>query len=249
MTHEPPHEQHPSKRSGIHLLPNALTTGALFFGFYAIVAAMKADYEMAAIGVYLAMILDALDGRVARMTNTQSAFGAQYDSLSDSLSFGLAPALIVYHWSLQGLGKPGWLVAFFYTAAAALRLARFNSTPAQQSGTTFWGLPTPAAAGWLAGLVWISGDQQLLLHEGRGWIAGVTLLLGTLMVSNVPYPSFKNVALKEHVPFVSLLALVVFMMLVSLDPPQTLFGIFSLYVLSGPLAWVKSVLFRTKSKR
>ncbi|MES2212876.1 MAG: CDP-diacylglycerol--serine O-phosphatidyltransferase [Pseudomonadota bacterium] len=224
----------PARRGGIYLLPNLLTTGALFSGFYAIIAAMNSDFEVAAAAIFIAMVLDSLDGRVARMTNTQSEFGGQYDSLSDLTCFGLAPALVMYHWGLVQLGKPGWLAAFFYTAATALRLARFNTSPLSTDKHYFYGLPCPAAAGFVAGFVWVTVSNQWhqLYLVKSGLI--LTCLMGALMVSNVPYHSFKDLGLKGRVPFVVLLATVFLFVVVSLDPPQVLFGIFALYVLSAP---------------
>lgn len=229
--------QRPEKkrRRGIYLLPNLFTTGCLFAGFYAIVAAMGDRFEAAAIAIFIAMIMDGLDGRVARLTNTQSAFGAEYDSLADMVSFGLAPALVMFVWMLSDLGKVGWLAAFVYTAGTALRLARFNTQVGRADKRYFQGLASPAAAAVMAGMVWMGQDY---MFEGRAFsilILVMTVLLGLLMVSNVRYRSFKDLDLKGRVPFVAILIVVLVFVLVSIDPPQILFTIFALYALSGPV--------------
>jgi CDP-diacylglycerol--serine O-phosphatidyltransferase len=229
------HVQEKKRRRGIYLLPNLFTTACLFAGFFAIVAAIGGRFESAAIAIFVAMIMDGLDGRVARLTNTQSAFGAEYDSLADMISFGLAPALVMYVWTLSGLGKLGWLAAFVYTAGTALRLARFNTQVGRADKRYFQGLASPAAAAVMAGLIWIGHDYQL---EGRlvAIIAFVvTTLMGVLMVSNVRYRSFKDLDLKGRVPFVAILIVVLVFVLISIDPPQILFTVFSLYALSGPV--------------
>lgn len=240
----------PSRRKGIYLLPNLFTTSGLFAGFYAIVAAMKGNFEAAAIAVFIAMVMDGIDGRVARLTNTQSAFGAEYDSLADVVSFGIAPSLVVYSWGLMSLGKMGWLVAFFYAAATALRLARFNARlhDEEVDKSYFQGLPSPSAAGLVASMVWVAYDYTL---SGKLlWIfaAGVTLLAGLLMVSNIRFYSFKEVDLKGHVPFVAVLMVLAIFVAVSIEPPVVLLTSFGLYALSGPAlslknrlgAWVRS---------
>ena len=224
---------------GVFLLPNAFTTGNLFAGFYAIVMAMNDQFAAAAIAIFVAMLLDSLDGRVARMTNTQSAFGEQYDSLADVISFGAAPALVMYSWALKGMGKWGWLAAFIYVAGAALRLARFNTPIHVVDKRFFQGLPSPAAAALVAGLVWIATD----LREAR-WISAtgadlvwlawiVTVYAGLTMVSNAPFYSFKDVNLKRSVPFIFLILLVLGFVLISSDPPLVLFSLFVVYGLSG----------------
>ncbi|NOZ54501.1 MAG: CDP-diacylglycerol--serine O-phosphatidyltransferase [Gammaproteobacteria bacterium] len=220
---------------GIYLLPNLFTTGCLFAGFYAIVSAMDDRFEAAAVAIFVAMIMDGLDGRVARLTNTQSDFGAQYDSLADMVSFGLAPALIMYEWSLVSLGKLGWLAAFIYVAGTALRLARFNTQVGIADKHFFQGLASPAAAALIAGMVWVGSDYA---QQGADWrvLAFVlTLFAGILMVSNIRYRSFKDLDLKGKVPFVSLLVVVMVFVFVSIDPPQVLFFVFLLYALSGPI--------------
>ena len=223
------------RRRGIYLLPNLFTTAALFGGFYAIVAAMNDRFEAASIAIFIAMILDGADGRIARMTNTESAFGAEYDSLSDVISFGLAPALVVYQWSLQDLGKLGWLIAFFYAAATALRLARFNTQLGSADKRYFQGLPRPSAAAVLAGLVWFSTARGVSGHEVMPVTVAVTVLTGILMVSNVRFYSFKELDLRGRVPFVKILAVLLVFLLVSSDPPMVLFLGFLGYAISGPV--------------
>jgi len=223
------------RRRGIYLLPNLFTTGALFCGFYAIVAAINGHFESAAIAIFVSMVLDNLDGRVARLTNTQSAFGAEYDSLSDLVSFGLAPALLIYTWSLSSLGKLGWLAAFIYTATAALRLARFNTQVGKVNKAYFQGLASPAAAAVVTGFVWVAHGYQF---EGStlalpAWL--ITLASGFLMVSTFRYHSFKDFDLKGRVPFVTVLIVVMVFVLISIDPPLVLFLCFLLYVVSGPV--------------
>ncbi|EDN66268.1 phosphatidylserine synthase [Beggiatoa sp. PS] len=231
----------PRRRRGIYLLPNLFTTAALFAGFYAIVAAIHGRFEAAAVAIFIGMILDGLDGRVARLTNTQSDFGSEYDSLSDLICFGLAPALLMYQWSfssLQGiyiLGKLGWLAAFWYTAATALRLARFNTQVDKVDKAYFQGLASPAAAGVIAGFVWLCHDNQLLGSTLvlPAWI--ITIITGFLMVSKFRYRSFKDLDLKGRVPFVGVLIVVMVFVLISIDPPPVLFLCFLGYAISGPV--------------
>ena len=229
-------------RKGVYLLPNLITTAGLFAGFYAIVSATQGKFEIASIAVFVAMVLDGLDGRVARLTNTQSEFGAQYDSLADMASFGLAPALVMFEWSLHSLvdygwhwGKLGWLGAFIYMACAALRLARFNTKASTTSKSIFQGLPSPAAAAVLVGMVWAFHDQDVS-GESVGFLALIiTTLTGLLMVSNISYSSFKEVDFHNKVPFIAMLAVVMIFVLASIDPPKVLFGCFLIYALSGPV--------------
>lgn len=232
---EPPRRP---RSKGIYVLPNLFTLAALFGGFYAVVMAMNGRFDLAAIGVFCAMVLDSLDGRVARMTNTQSAFGEQMDSLSDMVSFGAAPALIVYEWALRGLGKAGWAAAFVYCACAALRLARFNTNIAVVDKRFFQGLPSPAAAALVTGFIWIMDDAGF--REGVRdipWLVwttwGLTLYAGLTMVTNVPFYSFKDFGFKRSVPFITLVAIALGMALISQHVPGTLFGLFLLYGLSG----------------
>lgn len=237
-------EEQPVKkrRRGIYLLPNLITTAALFAGFYGIVAATQGKFEQASVAIFIAMVLDSLDGRVARMTNTQSAFGAEYDSLADMSSFGLAPALVMFEWSLSSLvnvsfplGKLGWLAAFLYVATAALRLARFNTRASNTDKRYFQGLPSPAAAAVVVGFVWACFDNGI---EGES-VAMISLPLivfaGLMMVSNISYYSFKDIDFHNKVPFVAMLAVVMVFVFSAIDPPITLFGCFLLYSLSGPV--------------
>lgn len=230
-----------NRHRSIYLLPNAFTTAALFAGFYAVVQAMNDRFETAAIAIFVAMVLDGMDGRVARLTNTQSAFGEQYDSLSDMTSFGVAPALVIYEWILQDLGRWGWLAAFVYVAGAALRLARFNTNIAVVDKRFFQGLPSPAAAALVAGFVWLAIDNKLPIHDSiMAWVAFVlTMYAGVAMVSNASFFSGKNFALGRSVPFWGILLVVAVFVFVSSDPPVVLFGLFVLYGLSGwvVMAW------------
>lgn len=228
----------PVRPRGIYLLPNAFTTAALFCGFYAIVQAMNTKFEHAAWAIFIAMILDGLDGRIARLTNTQSEFGAQYDSLSDMVSFGAAPALVIYEWSLRGLpNKLGWIAAFIYCSGAALRLARFNTNIEVVDKRFFQGLPSPAAAAMVAGFILIMtdlGSDLGLNPQQLGWTSfGVTLFAGLTMVTNVPFYSFKDVNFRKSVPFTMAFMIAPALALLSIDPPKVLMPIFVLYGLSG----------------
>jgi len=228
------------RRRGIYLLPNLFTTAALFAGFFAIISAIKGRYEVAAIAIFIAMVLDGLDGRVARMTNTQTEFGAEYDSLSDMVSFGVAPALVVYLWGLSTMGKLGWLAAFIYTAGAALRLARFNTQVSSADKRYFQGLPSPASAAVVAGMVWVAVDYGFsgaeVPIEMSSIAALITALAGLLMVSNIRYHSFKELNLKDRIPFVAMILMVALIVLISADPPQVLFGGFLIYAVWGPIS-------------
>ena len=228
------HRDKPPK--GIYILPNLFTTASLFAAFYAIIQSTIGNFSNAAIAVIVAAVLDSLDGRVARMTNTASDFGKEYDSLVDLVAFGLAPALILFEWGLQALGKSGWLVAFTYVATTALRLARFN-TQESPNKRYFQGLPCPAAAVLLAAAVWTA--ESYLLSGSAYQITGFVLmaLLAFAMVSGMPYRSFKDLDLKHRVPFVAVLALVLVFVLVSFDPPAVLFAMFSAYAISGAVGW------------
>ena len=221
------------KRRGIYILPNLFTTGALFAGFYAIVQAMNGAYEQAAVAVFVAMVLDGLDGRVARMTKTQSAFGAEYDSLADMVSFGAAPALIVYEWAQRGMGKFGWMAAFLYCAGAALRLARFNTTLETGDKRYFQGLPSPAAAALVAGFIWVMGDLGVAGPDVAWLAAPLTIFAGVTMVTSVKFHSFKDINLRKSVPFVVVAAFALALALISSYPPGWLFGFFLVYALSG----------------
>ena len=244
----------PKSRKGIYLLPNLLTTGALFAGFYAIVSANLDRFEQAAIAVFIAMVLDGLDGRVARLTNTESSFGKEYDSLADVISFGLAPSLVMFEWSLQHvvyegwlLQKLGWLAAFFYAAATALRLARFNSRSADQDKKYFQGLPSPAAAGVMLGFVWACHDLKYTGGDLWFFAFALTLLAGGLMVSNFSFYSFKEFDVRNKVPFIAMLAIVGIFILASIDPPKLMFSVFLVYAMSGPVTYIVRS-FRKRSR-
>ncbi len=225
------------RRKGIYILPNAITLASLFSGFYGIVMAMNGRFEVAAIAIFCAAVLDSLDGRVARMTNAQSAFCEQLDSLSDMVSFGAAPALIVYIWALKDMGKLGWIPAFVYIAGAALRLARFNVNIGVVDKRFFQGLPSPAAAALVVGLVWVMDDAGFKGASKIDWLTwvafGVTLFAGLSMVTNAPFYSFKVVGGRRTVPFIVLVAIALGIALIALDPPRVLFALFCAYGLSG----------------
>lgn len=230
-------QEHP--RKGIYILPNLFTTAGLFAGFFAIVQAMNGNFEYAPLAIYVAMIMDGLDGRVARWTRTQSDFGAEYDSLADMVSFGLAPALVMYEWALSGLGQLGWLAAFIFAAGAGLRLARFNTQLGVMDKRYFQGLPSPAAAALVAGFVWVLHSYGVPGKEISILALLVTVLGGVLMVSGIRYHSFKDLDLKGRVPFMAVLIVPLVFVLVFLDPPQVLFMFFLVYALHGPVmgAW------------
>jgi len=235
------------RRRGIYVLPNLLTTAALFAGFYAIVQAMTGRFEYAAVAIFIAMVFDGLDGRVARMTRTQSAFGAEYDSLSDMVSFGAAPALIAFEWAMKGMGKWGWIAAFVYCAGAALRLARFNTNIGVVDKRYFQGLPSPAAAALVAGFVWIINDLNIPGEEVRWYAFALTLFAGITMVSTLRYWSGKDINLRRSVPFMVLPAIVLGYVLVSSYPPGVLFALFLAYSLSGYVMAAWSWRARRKS--
>ena len=230
------------RRKGIYILPNLFTLAALFGGFYAIVMAMNGQFENAAYGIFAAMVLDSLDGRIARLTKTQSVFGEQMDSLSDMVSFGAAPALVAYEWALRGIGKPGWIAAFVYCSCAALRLARFNTNLGVVDKRFFQGLPSPAAAALVMGFVWVMDNQGFAgVREGR-WLSwatfGVTLYAGLTMVTNVPFYSFKDLGPKRSVPFVVIVLIALGIALVNVNPPLVLVGLFAAYGVSGYAVYV-----------
>ncbi|MDX1805313.1 MAG: CDP-diacylglycerol--serine O-phosphatidyltransferase [Alcanivorax sp.] len=223
-----------TRHKGVYLLPNLFTTGALFAGFYAIVAAMNGLFENAAIGIIVAGILDGLDGGVARLTNTQSKFGAEYDSLSDCVAFGVAPGLVAYAWALSGLGKFGWVAAFIYVACAALRLARFNVQAETTDKRFFIGLPSPTGAGLVATMVWLGASRQIDGHD-ISWLVAIAVAgAGLLMVSSVKYHSFKEFHI-GRVPFKVLLGVIVAFAIVFLDPPLVLLSVAVIYVVTGLL--------------
>jgi CDP-diacylglycerol--serine O-phosphatidyltransferase len=229
------------RRRGIYLLPNLFTTGVLFCGFFAIVQAMNGRFEVAAVAVYVAMVLDGMDGRVARWTNTQSEFGAQYDSIADMVAFGAAPALIAYEWALKDLGTAGWIGAFIYCAGAGIRLARFNANIAVVDKRYFQGLPSPSGAAVMTGLVWVLTDFGLRPPGDYSWLIGLTWVVavftGVTMVSNVPFWSFKEVNWKKRVPLWVILACVIAISVVASSPSLVLFALFMSYALSGYVMW------------
>ncbi len=221
--------------SGIYLLPNLLTTASLFAAFYSVVASLKLQYEIAAIAIFIGMIADGLDGRIARMTNTQTAFGGEYDSLSDMVTFGVAPALLLYSWSLQQLGKVGWLVAFMYTAAVALRLARFNTQLETADKRYFQGLPCPAAAAGISSFGWFCYQHEFNNYAISILTAVISFTCAVLMVSNVRYNSFKQIDFKGKVPFLYLLVIVILFVAIAANPAVVLFAGFVIYAFSGPI--------------
>ncbi|NDU80110.1 MAG: CDP-diacylglycerol--serine O-phosphatidyltransferase [Ferrovum sp.] len=239
MSLDPSPSEPTNQRKGIYLLPNAFTTAALFAGFFAIVQGMNHQFELAAQAIFVAMVLDGLDGRVARLTHTQSTFGAEYDSLSDMVSFGVAPALVVYEWALKGLGKFGWLAAFIYCAGAALRLARFNTQLSVASKRWFVGLPSPSAAALIAGMVWVIQGSYRIDGSQIAWMAWcMTLFAGLSMVSNVPFYSFKDVNVRRSVPFWAALIILLLFVIVSLDHSRVLWTFFLGYAFSGYLGYL-----------
>ena len=221
------------RRRGIYILPNLFTTAALFCGFFAIMQAMKGGFESAVIAIFLAMVLDGLDGRVARLTNTQSAFGAEYDSLSDMVSFGVAPALVTYSWALKDMGRLGWIAAFIYCAGAALRLARFNSSAEATDKRFFQGLPSPAAAALVAGFVWVMIDIGVPGVDVRWAACAIIVFAGITMVTSIRFYSFKDFNLRRSVPFVFIVVIALSMALLSYEPSVALFVLFMVYALSG----------------
>lgn len=230
-----------NSHSGIYLLPNLLTTASLFAAFYSIVASLKSEYEIAVIAIFIGMIADGLDGRIARMTNTQTAFGAEYDSLSDMVTSGVAPALLLYSWSLHQLGKIGWLVAFIYTAAVALRLARFNTQVETADKRYFQGLACPAAAAIVSSFVWVCDNLHCSHLFVSIFAAILTASCAGLMVSNIRYYSFKEIDFKGKVPFLYVLLIVIFFAAVASNPSLMLFGISIAYALSGPLQTLMAI--------
>lgn len=237
------------RRRGIYLLPNLFTTAALFAGFYAMTAALHHQFQAAAIGILAAIVLDGIDGRIARLTNTQSDFGAEYDSLADMVSFGVAPAVLAYEWMLRDIGKFGFLVAFVYVSGAALRLARFNVQKTVQDKRFFKGLPSPSAAALVATNVWFAYDYQL---HGQVLVIALTLAVtataALLMVSNIRYYSFKDLDLRGRIPFVVLLAMVLGFGLIAIDPPLILLLGFLIYTVSG-LLFTLTQLRRSRRER
>ncbi|MBB3191652.1 CDP-diacylglycerol--serine O-phosphatidyltransferase [Halomonas cerina] len=235
------------RRKGVYLLPNLFTTSALFSGFFAVVAGINGDFTAASVAIFIAMVLDGVDGRVARLTNTQSAFGAEYDSLADMISFGMAPALVAFTWILQDVGKTGWVVAFLYVACAALRLARFNVQIGSVDKKWFIGLPSPSAAALVAACVWTFHNFDAEAFGFKLLMLLVVGVTGILMVSNIRYYSFKDLDLKGPVPFVVLLAIVLGFVVISIEPSVMLLLLFGSYVSSGPLLAMMRKLRHTPS--
>ena len=237
------------RSKGIYLLPNLFTTSALFAGFYAITGAVNGHFEIAVIAIFIAMVLDGLDGRVARMTNTQSEFGAQYDSLADLVSFGVAPAMVAYAWGLSSLGKLGWMVAFIYATCGALRLARFNVQHSTADKRYFQGLASPAAAALVAGYIWMLEEHQIAGPAATYGLLIITGLSGLLMVSNVRYHSFKELNFTGKVPFVVAVIVMLVLALVYVAPPVVLFFICLLYAVSGIILTISLLRRRRKEKK
>lgn len=236
------------RRKGVYLLPNLFTTAALFAGFYAIIAAINGNFAAAGLAIFFGQLLDGMDGRIARLTNSQSRFGEEYDSLSDMVTFGVAPALIMFMWCLSGLGKLGWAVAFIYVACAALRLARFNAQADTADRRFFTGLASPPAATLIAATVWTGHDMGFVGLELSGWVQGLlalqVTLVGLLMMLNVPYHSFKGIDFKGRVPFAAVFAVMLIFVVITIDPPRVLFGLAATYALSGPLIFLWNTLRR-----
>jgi CDP-diacylglycerol--serine O-phosphatidyltransferase len=241
-------QQQAKRRRGIYLLPNLFTTAALFSGFYAVLAAVNGQYEPAALAIFVAMILDGLDGRVARLTNTQTQFGAEYDSLSDMVAFGLAPALVMYVWALKGLGKFGWMAAFIYTAAAALRLARFNTQVGIADKRYFQGLPSPAAAAILAAGIWAGVEYEIPIDDMAVFPGLLTAVVGLLMVSNLRYHSFKELDFRGKVPFFMLVVIMLAFAISQWETPLFLFVAFVCYAVSGPVLTLVYLRQRRKER-
>src|SRR5687767_4158511 len=227
----------PARRRGIYILPNIFTTLNLFAGFYAIVQGMNHEFEKAAVAIFIAMVLDSLDGRVARLTRTQSAFGAEYDSLVDMVSFGAAPALVMYEWALRDMGRIGWIAAFVYCAGTALRLARFNTQLAVADKRWFTGLPSPAAAALVAGMIWVLNDYQVRGGDVKWYAAALTVYTGITMISSVKFYSGKDINLRRMVPFWVATVILLVLLLISIDPSHVLWGVALVYGVSGYVGW------------
>ena len=227
----------PVRKRGIYILPNLFTTLNLFAGFYAIVQAMNHEFEKAAIAIFIAMVLDSIDGRVARLTRTQSAFGAEYDSLTDMVSFGAAPALVMYEWALRDAGRYGWIAAFVYCVGAALRLARFNTQLSVADKRWFTGLPSPAAAALLAGMIWVFNEYQFDGRDMKWWAAAITVYAGITMVSNAKFYSGKDINLRRAVPFSVAVVFALALLLISLQPATVIWGVMLAYGVSGYVWW------------
>ncbi len=239
----------PTRPKGIYILPNLFTIAAIFAGFFAIVSVLKGNYENAAASIFIAMIMDALDGRIARLTNTMTSFGAEFDSMADMVSFAIAPALLAYSWGLYELGKFGWIIAFIYTVSVALRLARFNTQVDGTAKKFFQGLPSPSAAAVVASLVWVMSDLEIRSSTAAIILALTTLAVAILMVSNIRYHSFKDIELKNNVRFVVILILVVVIALISIDPEKVLFILFTSYATSGPITTIWGLRQKRRSRK
>lgn len=233
-------------RRGIYLLPNLFTVGAMFAGFYAIIAATHAQFDTAAIAIFIAMLLDGLDGRVARLTQTQSEFGAQMDNMSDMICFGVTPALVLYLWSLSGVGKVGWLTAFIYTVCTALRLARFLSMDDHDDKRYSRGLTTTAAAGFIASFLWFCTKHHITGDSIKSLVLGITILIAMLKVSTIPFRSFKDFDARDKIPFLAIVAIVMVLAFVALDPPDVFLAVFGIYVLSGPFSFTADYFKKRK---
>lgn len=237
------------RHRGIYLLPNLFTTAGLFAGFYSIVAAIGGRFEPAAMAIFIAMVMDGMDGRIARMTNTQSDFGKEYDSLVDMVCFGLAPALVVFTWSLHNLGKVGWVAAFLYAAATALRLARFNTQVPSFGKRYFQGLASPAAAALVAGLIWSADNAGFTGADMPKTALVITVLAALLMVSNFRYRSFKDIDFKGKIPFMTVIVIVLTFVAISVHPPVMLFAVFGAYALSGPMLTLITLRQRRRARK
>jgi CDP-diacylglycerol--serine O-phosphatidyltransferase len=232
-----PRISEPIRKRGIYLLPNLFTTLNLFAGFYAIVHGMNHEFEKAAVAIFVAMVLDSIDGRVARLTRTQSAFGAEYDSLTDMVSFGAAPALVMYEWAMRDMGRIGWIAAFVYCAGTALRLARFNTQLSVADKRWFTGLPSPAAAALVAGMIWVLNDYQVRGGDVQWYAAALTVYAGITMVSSVKFYSGKDINLRRAVPFWVAILILVALLLISIEPSHVLWGVALGYGVSGYVGW------------
>ncbi|OGT47999.1 MAG: CDP-diacylglycerol--serine O-phosphatidyltransferase [Gammaproteobacteria bacterium RIFCSPHIGHO2_12_FULL_38_11] len=235
MTEKKAEKSTNSLRRGIYLLPNLFTVGALFAGFYAIVASTHGGFDTAAIAIFIAMLLDGLDGRVARLTQTESEFGAQMDNMSDMVCFGVTPALVLYEWSLSGVGKMGWLAAFIYTVCTALRLARFLSLDDHEDKRFSRGLTTTAAAGLIASILWFCTKHQINGDSIKSLILGITVCVALLKVSTIPFFTFKDFDIRNKIPFVAIVVIVLAFAFIAIDPPDVFLAVFGSYVLSGPV--------------
>lgn len=230
-------------RRGIYLLPNLFTVGALFAGFYAIVASTQGQFDTAAIAIFVAMLLDGLDGRVARLTQTESEFGAQMDNMSDMVCFGVTPALVLYQWSLSSVGKIGWLVAFIYTVCTALRLARFLSLDDHDNKRFSRGLTTTAAAGFIASVLWFCTKHNISGDSVKYFILAITTLVALLKVSTISFYTFKDFDIRNKIPFVSIVIIALIFAFIAIDPPDVFLIVFGLYVLSGPVMYIYRRIF------